>query len=640
MRRALLTCVLSLIALTAGATSYYVRNGGSDADTGLSDAHAWAHHPWMEDATGVADAAATTLTDGDVVYMARGSSWVYAAGLSVAAMVVQSSGTADYITTAAYGTGAKPLIHVNYDTAKMVVKGSTATTVSYLKFDGLEFRREAAAYSATSGNVMQLGTNVAADGIIPHHIRIINCAFTNYPHSGVQIFKAHHIYIGDETRTTQATASSFDNEFGPFGYAGIYLVGASGEATDEINVYGNYVHDGHADGVGGASYNQYGINVSDSTTYGAPRNVYIRYNYLKDIPSWECFDTHGASELYMEYNRSLNCSMHYSLYSMVSTYSGAGPGPIYARYNDAYNSPTFVPTHGAGYMVFNVGSDSGYGAAFTVAYNRTGFTSARTTGTAIKFLTLQGLFASADVIGNTFDNASGAVGIYQANSDMGPVTISRNRISNATIGVQLPYAAVLTQPVVISGNVIVATTSGAFRLSGASINFDLSVFNNTIYQVCGATECSAFQNSTAEASTGHVPTFTNNIITFNDQTTNDLYVEWYYTPGAGVETPVFVDNHYYNGKGTGTNLKFIVGATTYTWAQWLAGPEATALEADPLFVSAADGLFQLRKGSPAIDSGADVSLTVDAVGRAIPYNITQDRGAYEWHPAGRRGLLR
>lgn len=637
--RALLACLLSLAALPAWATNYYVKNGGSDANTGLSDAQAWAHHPWMEDATGVADAAATTLTDGDTVFMARGSSWVYTSGLSVAAMVVQSSGTADYITTAAYGTGAKPLIHVNYDTTKRVVYGRTSTTVGYLKFDGLEFRRESAVYSGTSGNVMEFGTNVAADGIVPHHIRVVNCAFSTFPINGLQIFKGHHLYIGDETRLTQATATSFDNEFGPFGYAAIYILGASGEATDEINVYGNYVHDGHADGAGGASFNQYGVNVSNSASLGSPRNIYVRYNYLKNLPSWECFDTHGASEIYFEYNRAVNCSMHFSLATLAAPYNGA-VGPVYARFNDAYNEPTFVPTHGAGYMVFNIGSDSGYGAAFDVSYNRTGFTAARTTGTAIKFLTLQGLFTSADVVGNTFDNASGAVGIYQANSNMGPVAISRNRLSAVTIGVQIAFSAVLTQPFVIENNVIEATTSGAVRVSGATIGFDLSILNNTAYMNCGATACSAFFSNSPEAGTGHAPQIKNNVVVFDNQTTDDLYAEWYYTPGAGVEAPVFANNIYFNGKGTAGSLKFVIGGTGYTTANWVAGVEATALEANPLLVGPSSRNFRLTKGSPAIDSGADVGLTVDAAGRVIPYNVTPDRGAYEWWPSGGARLLR
>jgi len=638
IRRALLACVL-LASLSAEAATYYVKNGGNDENTGLSDAQAWAHHPWMEDATGVADAAATTLTDGDSILMARGSSWVYTSGLSVAAMVVQSHGTADYITTAAYGTGAKPLIHVNYDTTKRIVQGTTATTVSYLKFDGLEFRREAPVYSPTSGIIMYFGNNVAGDGVIPHHIRVINCKFANYPVHGIQIFKAHHIYIGNELRTTQATATDFDNEFTNYGYAGIYMVGTSGEATDEIFVTGNYIHDGSNDGAGGASFNQYGINVSNSVALGAPRNVYIRYNYLKNLPSWECYDTHGASNIYVEYNRAINCSMHFSMATMVGTYSAPGPGPVYVRYNDAYNDPDFVPTHGAGVMIFNIQSDSGHGAVFDVSYNRTGFTSPRTTGTATKFMTLQGYTTSVAVVGNTFTNASGAVGIYQANADMGPVTIARNVLDNTTIGIQLPFCAALTQPFVIADNVIVSTSS-AVRVTGATIGFDLSILNNTIYMNCGATECSALVSNSPEASTGHAPQIKNNVVVFDNQTTNDLYVEWYYTAGAGVVAPVFANNLYYNAKGAGGNLKFGLGATLYTFANWAAGVEATALEANPLLVGPSSGNYRLTKGSPAIDSGVDVGLTVDAAGRTIPYNTTPDRGAYEWHPAGNVRLLR
>ena len=51
-------------------TSYYVKNSGNDANTGLSDAQAWAHHPWMSTYTG-----SHTLIAGETVCMNKGDTW-------------------------------------------------------------------------------------------------------------------------------------------------------------------------------------------------------------------------------------------------------------------------------------------------------------------------------------------------------------------------------------------------------------------------------------------------------------------------------------------------------------------------------------------------------------------------------------
>lgn len=57
-------------SLVSTATDYYVKNGGSDSNSGLSDDQAWAHHPWMTGWGGN-----VTLRAGDNVYMKRNGSW-------------------------------------------------------------------------------------------------------------------------------------------------------------------------------------------------------------------------------------------------------------------------------------------------------------------------------------------------------------------------------------------------------------------------------------------------------------------------------------------------------------------------------------------------------------------------------------
>ena len=69
-------------------TNYYVKTGGDDTKSGLTDADAWAHHPWMSTWTG-----STVLVAGDVVNMKRGDTWTIVSP-GAAYMTVAQNGTA------------------------------------------------------------------------------------------------------------------------------------------------------------------------------------------------------------------------------------------------------------------------------------------------------------------------------------------------------------------------------------------------------------------------------------------------------------------------------------------------------------------------------------------------------------------
>ena len=53
------------------------------------------------------------------------------------------------------------------------------------------------------------------------------------------------------------------------------------------------------------------------------------------------------------------------------------------------------------------------------------------------------------------------------------------------------------------------------------------------------------------------------------------------------------------------------------------------VKANPLLVG--NGSYSIQSGSPARNTGQDIGLTTDLVGRAIPQETIQDRGAYEYY---------
>ena len=70
--------------------------------------------------------------------------------------------------------------------------------------------------------------------------------------------------------------------------------------------------------------------------------------------------------------------------------------------------------------------------------------------------------------------------------------------------------------------------------------------------------------------------------------------------------------------------------TTYDAWETAYGGTTASVEADPLFLSAASGNFHLQPGSPAINAGVNVSLTLDFMGITVPQGAAPDIGAHEW----------
>lgn len=95
MKKLFIIILIILHASNCLATKYYVRNGGSDSNSGLSDANAWAT---------IAKVNSSSFSPGDSILFKRGSSWNET-------LIISNSGTSGArITYADYGTGEKPRI--------------------------------------------------------------------------------------------------------------------------------------------------------------------------------------------------------------------------------------------------------------------------------------------------------------------------------------------------------------------------------------------------------------------------------------------------------------------------------------------------------------------------------------------------
>lgn len=95
MKKVFFTILLICSFIYINAAQYYVKNGGSDALAGTSDALAWAT---------LAKVSASSYSPGDTIYLKRGSIWRES-------LTNPSSGNSgSWITYKNYGTGAKPQI--------------------------------------------------------------------------------------------------------------------------------------------------------------------------------------------------------------------------------------------------------------------------------------------------------------------------------------------------------------------------------------------------------------------------------------------------------------------------------------------------------------------------------------------------
>lgn len=187
-----------------------------------------------------------------------------------------------------------------------------------------------------------------------------------------------------------------------------------------------------------------------------------------------------------------------------------------------------------------------------------------------------------------------------------------NTISNATIGLLGKY----TTNGIASYNVINGgpLSGGALRAKGGSGD---KYLNNTIIVNQDGSNCEQSDNT----SSGII--FKNNICSASSNTIGKFAI---------VETgsaATFDNNDYYTGNPLPVSA-WSYGVDTYaTMVNWQsAGHDINSIINNPLFVSSSN--FSLQASSPAINAGADVGLTSDYIGTAVPQGSAPDIGAYEY----------
>lgn len=124
MKKILLTLfLLASFSIPAGATDYYVKNSGSDGNTGLSDGQAWQT---------IAKVNATSFSPGDNIYFNKGDTW------NEVFTVPSGGSVGNHITFGAYGTGARPKI-MGTTTSQNSMVLAYSPLRGYITFNGIEF---------------------------------------------------------------------------------------------------------------------------------------------------------------------------------------------------------------------------------------------------------------------------------------------------------------------------------------------------------------------------------------------------------------------------------------------------------------------------------------------------------------------
>lgn len=139
-------------------TTYYIKNGGNDGNTGFSDAQAWETIAKINDF-----AESTGFSDGDIIQLKRGSTWSSDEPIGYGGAGI-SWGTINGLTFQDYGTGNLPRLDCNTQQAIFI----SSSTISNLTIKNIDVSGMDWTYGnhKTDGNIRIHAVNgVIIDGI-------------------------------------------------------------------------------------------------------------------------------------------------------------------------------------------------------------------------------------------------------------------------------------------------------------------------------------------------------------------------------------------------------------------------------------------------------------------------------------------
>jgi parallel beta-helix repeat protein len=299
-----------VITSSATGTVYYVKTGGSNSNTGLSDAQAWAT---------VSKVNGSTFQPGDYILFNGGNTWNES-------LIVPNSGTAGrHITFGRYGTGANPIFDgQNTRTDCISIEG-----ISYITINGIDTKNATefgvvaydwnhlgshdfivenctASYNAQGGICLYID-NCSAINCIAHHNGTLST------HHGINIeghISSDGLVTADNWLITGCTSynnagygfQSYVGGGGTLSYCKAYLNGSTSQSGGgaiistvttgkTVNVYYNIFY----------SNIFYGIQVADNTA-GTAINIYNNTLYDNDDV------TYGAGIILKE-NNSVSSGM-------------------------------------------------------------------------------------------------------------------------------------------------------------------------------------------------------------------------------------------------------------------------------------------------------------------------------------------
>ena len=600
--KGILISILFLVSQILSATDYYVKNGGNNTLSGLDDANAWAHHPWMSSWT----AAAKSLSAGDNVYMKCGSTW------TTQIVVAQSGSEGNHITISSYSTGAKPKIYISGSLSGGIIH---MVTKGYLTFNNLEIQ------GATSGSAANtMGIYITSNS---HDVTITNCTIHEVYEGIYNLDNSWNITIGDITAVATATTSAYSNNIYNFYHGGIGLCGTNpADYISNNKIYYNYIHDCTMDNWTG-TFSSYGIHFESSApSVGVPNYVYAYYNNIQDILGWECLNIHNGKNVFFRYNYCTNWGFN------AVELGDASRGVATVEYVYVEGNTFEQPTSG-----WHTGKENAfilswpeYGAIVNHVYIRDNIFTYTSRPTSALFYAIHLHIGNSanniEISGNEFTNGSTATGkgaIYFWGSSISAVTIDRNFFK------QWPYAMTfygtgLTGSLKIRENIVTKPVTGCVKfLSAMSSSCQVEVYNNVFLN---NTSGNVFENAYG----GGTITAKNNIL--GAASSSSLYY-WYL--GAGTYSIDY--NMYWNSSSTSP---FYTGGGARTFTVWQStyGHDAHGYNAtNPSFVNAGgsyllDTDFQIPTGSAAKDKGVGVGLSLDYFGNAI--GASPDIGVHEF----------